>query len=63
MPIAEAVESQVSARAGHDIVKVNIVCEKDIGPGVTHREWVVRLWLEGKDLIAPEGMGYFRINH
>lgn len=22
---------------------------KDIGPGVTHREWVVRLWLEGKE--------------
>lgn len=23
--------------------------QKDIGPGVTHREWVVRLWLEGKE--------------
>ena len=23
--------------------------QKDIGPGVTHREWVVRLWLEGQE--------------
>jgi hypothetical protein len=33
VPIAEEVEDQVSARAGHDIVKVNILCEKDNGPG------------------------------
>jgi hypothetical protein len=23
--------------------------QKDIGPGVTHRGWVVRLWLEGQE--------------
>jgi hypothetical protein len=33
VPIGEEVVDQVSARAGHDIVKVNIVCEKVIDTG------------------------------
>ena len=35
--------------------------QKDIGPGVTHREWVVRLWLEGKEPVEVARATYHSI--